>query len=76
MTDARPVDTLVSLWRPLQTMVDHRSNSKRTGVPTQEGDIMTASQTCQTAFDVFSGSLEVGRFLEHIMEVQVEQSDA
>lgn len=57
-------------------MVDHSSDSKRAGVPAQEGDVMTAGQTHQTAFDVFSSSLEEGGFFEHVMEVQVEQSDA
>lgn len=72
----RPVDALVGLWRPLQAMVDHSCHSKRTGVPAQEGDVMAAGQTHQTAFDVFPSSLEEGGFFEHIMEVQVEQSDA
>lgn len=37
---------------------------------------MAAGQTHQTAFDVFPSSLEEGGFFEHVMEVQVEQSDA
>lgn len=72
----RPVDTLVSLWSPLQAMVDHSSDSQRTGVPAQEGDVMTAGQTHQTAFGVFLGFLEEGGFFEHVMQVQEEQSDA
>lgn len=75
-TFRRPVDALISLWRPLQAMVDHSSDSQRTSVPAQEGDVMAAGQTYQTAFGVFLGFLEEGSFFEHVMEVQVEQSDA
>lgn len=57
-------------------MVNHSSDSQRTRVPAQEGDVMTAGQTHQTAFGVFLGFLEEGSFFEHVMEVQVEQSDA
>lgn len=57
-------------------MVDHSSDSQRTSVPTQEGDVMTTGQTHQTAFGVFLGFLEEGGFFEDIMEVQVEQSNA
>lgn len=35
-----------------------------------------AGQTHQTALGVFLGFLEEGGFFEHVMEVQVEQSDA
>lgn len=72
----RPVDTLVRLWSSLQPMVDHRSHCQRTGVPAQEGDVMAAGQTHQTAFGVFLGFLEEDGFFEDVMEVQVEQSDA
>lgn len=72
----RPVDTLVRLWSSLQAMVDHSSDSQRTSVPAQEGDDLMAGQTHQTAFGVFLGFLEEGGFFEHVMEVQVEQSDA
>lgn len=57
-------------------MVDHSSNGQRTSVPAQEGDVMTAGQAYQAAFGVFLGFLEEGSFFEHVMEVQVEQSDA
>lgn len=71
-----PVDALVSLLHPLQAMVDHGSNSQRPRVPTQEGDVMTPGQRLQTVVDVLVGFLQQGGVLEHIMEVQVEQSDA
>jgi len=57
-------------------MVDHCSYSEGPCVPAQEGDVMTSGQTLQAAVDVFQSSLEQGVVPEHVVEVQVEQSDA
>lgn len=57
-------------------MVDHSSDRQRTSVAAQEGDVMAAGQTDQTAFGVFERFVEEGSLLEHVMEVKVEQGDA
>lgn len=61
---------------PLQAMVDHSGYSQGPRIPTQEGDVMSAGQALQTAADIFQCFLKKGGVLEHIVEVQVEQSNA
>lgn len=57
-------------------MVDDSSHSQGPRIPAQEGDVMAPGQTLEALVDMLQRFLKERGLPEHIVEVQVEQSDA
>lgn len=72
----QPAEALVSLWRPLQAVVDHGGYGQGPSVAAQESDVMAVRQAAQAALRVHLGLLQEGGLPEDVVQVQVEQRDA